>query len=237
MKPLIQSHLAADARQLAHDLADFVAARLHQGLAARGQALLIVSGGSTPVPFFEALRAQALDWPRVTITLADERWLPVDHADSNERLVRTHLLQGQAAGARFVPLFNGAATPQDGLAQTEQAMAALPWPAEVIVLGMGADGHTASLFPHAPELPAALDVSRPARCLAVGAPALPNVPVPRISLTRRALLDAGQVVVHITGAAKLALLNQARQAGPMADWPIRLALLASPVPCHVFHSP
>jgi 6-phosphogluconolactonase len=126
-------------------------------------------------------------------------------------------------------------TPVSGLADMQASLAALPWPADVVVLGMGGDGHTASLFPHMPEW-AALP-GDDARCMAVASPAAPNVPVPRLSLTPATLLDAKALVIHITGSAKLALLQQAQQAGPVADLPIRLALHQSPVPCTVFHSP
>jgi 6-phosphogluconolactonase len=235
MSALIHFHHASSPSLLAADLARYVADRLRAALAQRGHALLVVSGGSTPVPFFEALSGEALDWSRVTVTLADERWLPADHADSNERLVRQHLLREQAAAAPFVPLYNGALTPASGLADVQASLAALPWPADVVVLGMGGDGHTASLFPHMPEW-AALPADE-MRCMAVASPAAPNVPVPRLSLTPSALLDAKALLIHITGAAKLALLQQAQQTGPVADLPIRLALHQSHVPCTVFHSP
>lgn len=243
MTPLIHFHHAPSAQALARDVAEFVARGLRQGLQARERVLLVVSGGSTPVPFFDALAQCALDWPRVVITLADERWLPPDHADSNARLVAAHLLQGEAARAQFVPLYNGAATPHDGQAEIEQVLGALPWPAEVVVLGMGGDGHTASLFPDAPELPEALaglaaevigQVTP--RCLPVAAPTLPNVPVPRLTLTARALLDTRCVLLHVTGVAKWALLQQAIQDGPAAQWPVRLALHQGRAPCEVFHA-
>ncbi len=236
MPPSIHFHHAESAEVLALDLAGFVAQRLREGLAARGQALLVVSGGSTPVPFFKALSAMPLDWARVSVTLADERWLPPDHADSNERLVRENLLQREAARAAFLPLFNGAASPEVAAPAVAQSLARLPWPADVVVLGMGGDGHTASLFPHAPELTVALAEGEGPYCMSVVAPAAPNVPVPRLSLTRRALLDTRQLLVHITGASKLALIEQAMQDGPVAQWPIRLALHQSRVPCEVFHA-
>lgn len=240
MTPLIHFHHAPNAALLAKALADFVAQRLRVGLSERGQALLVVSGGSTPLPFFEALAQCDLDWSRVTITLADERWVPEDHVDSNARLVKAHLLQGRAAQANWVPLFNDEATPQRGQAAIEQTLAGLCWPADVVVLGMGGDGHTASLFPHAPELSAALarmQGSEPgSRCMAVAAPALPNVPAARLTLTARALLDTRCLVLHITGAAKWALLQSARQDGPLEQWPIRLALHQDRVPCEVFHA-
>lgn len=229
-------HHARCADALALDLANFVAHCLREGLTKRESALLVVSGGSTPVPFFKALSGMALDWSRVSVTLADERWLPPEHADSNEQLVRAYLLVGAASKARLVPLFNGAATPETAEPDVEKALNALPWPADVVVLGMGGDGHTASLFPHAPELAAALAEGEGPRCCPVAAPAAPNVPVPRLSLTRRALLDTRHLVVHVTGAAKLALIEQAAQDGPLETWPIRLALLQSRVPCEVFHA-
>jgi 6-phosphogluconolactonase len=235
MSALIHFHHASSPSLLAADLARFVADRLRAALAQRGQALLVVSGGSTPVPFFEALSGEALDWFHVTVTLADERWLPADHADSNERLVRRHLLRDGAAVAAFVPFYNGALTPVSGLADMQASLAALPWPADVVVLGMGGDGHTASLFPQMPEWDAMPGDG--VRCMAVASPAAPNVPVPRLSLTPATLLDAKALVIHITGAAKLALLQQAQQAGPVADLPIRLALHQSQTPCTVFHSP
>lgn len=236
MPPSIHFHHAESAEVLALDLAGFVAQRLREGLAARGQALLVVSGGSTPVPFFRALSVMPLDWARVSVTLADERWLPPDHADSNERLVRENLLQRDAAHASFLPLFNGAASAEVAAPAVAQSLTRLPWPADVVVLGMGGDGHTASLFPHAPELAVALAEGEGPLCLPVAAPAAPNVPVPRLSLTRRALLDTRQLLVHITGASKLALIQQAMREGPVAQWPIRLALHQSRVPCEVFHA-
>ena len=229
-------HEAPDALTLAQDLARFVAARLQEGLSQRGRAMLVVSGGSTPISFFQALAQSALDWPRVSITLADERWVPPDHADSNERLVRAHLLQGLASQAHFVPFKSADILAAQGVPKLEASLQALPWPADVVVLGMGADAHTASLFPGSAQLAEALDEARSARCLAIQAPPLPNVPVDRISLSKRALLDARQTVVHITGSAKLKLLTQARLPGPEDSMPIRLAWCGANIPCDVFYS-
>ncbi|MBA4108841.1 MAG: 6-phosphogluconolactonase [Leptothrix sp. (in: Bacteria)] len=229
-------HEAPDALTLAQDLARFVATRLQEGVSQRGQALLVVSGGSTPVPFFQALAPMAIDWPKVSITLADERWVPPDHADSNERLVRAHLLQGLAGQAHFVPLKTADAVAAHGVSELEAALQALPWPADVVVLGMGSDGHTASLFPGSAQLAEALDDGRAARCLAVSAPPLPNVPVDRVSLGKRALLDTRQVVIHITGPSKRQLLEQAMQAAPASPLPISVAWSRANIPLYVFYS-
>ena len=240
MRSLIHFHHASSSAVLALDVARFVAERLRTALLERPQALLVVSGGSTPVPFFEALSVEDMDWARVSITLADERWLPPDHADSNERLVRQHLLRERACAAHFVPLYNGAATPAQGQPRAEAALATLPWPADVTVLGVGSDGHTASLFPRASALltwpaDAAPHVGS-GLCMAVPVPEAPNVPVPRLSLTPQALLRASQLLIHVTGGVKLDILKQAQQAGPVADLPIRLVLRQTRVPCAVFQS-
>ncbi|MFN3886796.1 MAG: 6-phosphogluconolactonase [Aquabacterium sp.] len=231
----LNHHTAADAATLAANLARFTADRLQAALAERERVLLVLSGGSTPVPFFEALSRLPLDWSRVVVTLADDRWVPLDHADSNARLVRTHLLQGPAAAATFVPVSSEAPTPTDGQPAIEAELAGLPWPAEVTVFGMGGDGHTASLFPQAPELAAALDDAQAPLTMPVGAPAPPNVPVPRLTLTRRALLDTRCAVIHCTGAAKRALLQRASEAGEVAELPIRIVLQQDRVPVHIFH--
>lgn len=232
-------HEAADAHVLAELLAAWVSERLREGLAQRGQATLVVSGGSTPVPFFHALRDADLDWSHVTVTLADERAVSATHADSNARLVRTHLLQGRAAAAQWLPCL--AANPQpDELGAACDALqarlAALSWPVDVVVLGMGADGHTASLFPGAVELVQALADDGARRCLIAATPEAPNVPVPRLSWTPSALLDTRHLAIHTTGVVKRELLQRACSSDDVREMPIRLALWQDRVPCHLFHA-
>lgn len=233
--PIIHRAQRADAA--AAELAELVAQSLREAVAQRGRALLVVSGGSTPLPFFEALSRTELPWEGIWVTLADERWVEPDEIDSNERLVRAHLLAGPASRAHFVPLKNAAATPELGQAEAEAALARLPWPADVMVLGVGADGHTASLFPHARQWPQWLGARTGPRCAAVDAPAAPNVPVPRLSLTPTALLDAQLLVVHATGSTKWAVLQAAMQDGPVDTLPVRWVLIQRRVPCHVFIAP
>lgn len=232
-------HEAADAHVLAGLLAGWVAERLREGVAARGQATLVVSGGSTPVPFFQALREADLDWSRVTVTLADERAVPATHVDSNERLVRTHLLRGRAAQAHWLSCFAAGAR----LDQLEAAcdalqarLSALNWPVDVVVLGMGADGHTASLFPRSAELLKALAEGGERCCLVAEVPEAPNVPVRRLSWTPRALLATRHLAIHTTGVAKRELLQRACASDDVREMPIRLALWQDSVPCHLFHA-
>lgn len=215
-------------------IAAHVAHALRAAIAARGQASLAVSGGKSPIPMFEALREQALDWAKVTVVLVDERVVPRDHADSNTALVARHLLQGQAAAARFLPFFREVA-PQfnaevlDALVlDASDRTAALPWPLDVVVLGMGEDAHTASLFPGAPGYARAIATDQR---LAWVVP--DTAPHARISFTLSALLAARALVLSIAGTSKLAVY---RRAAEKADetLPISLVLNQSITPISVW---
>lgn len=229
----VQQYRYADGAQRAQALAEAAAEALRDGLRRRGAASLIVSGGRTPIPFFEALSSMALDWSGVTVSLADDRWVPADHADSNERLVRAHLLRAAAAAARFVPLVDATQTPQQHLAAAERALAQLPRPCDALVLGMGDDGHTASLFPGAPGTAEAMDLRQPQRVAAV-TPA--TAPHRRISLTLRALLDARLLLIHIAGEGKRAVIEHAARGTP-AQYPIAAVLQQQAVPVRLYFSP
>ena len=135
---------------LSQELAAQIAASLTAAIDARGLASLVVSGGRSPVRLFEILRAQAIDWDRVCIALADERWVDPQDAASNERLVRDVLLKDHAAVARFLGLKNGAPSPDLGAVSAWETFARVPRPFDAVVLGMGDDGHTLSLFPGMP---------------------------------------------------------------------------------------
>ncbi|MCK2184495.1 6-phosphogluconolactonase [Halomonas getboli] len=209
--------------QLARQLAEAVAEALRADLAERERALLVVSGGSTPVPFFEALAAMELPWSRVDVTLADERWVAEDAEDSNARLVRAHLIQGPAAAATFVPLTSAAATPEEGVAEVSERLAALTWPASVVILGMGGDGHTASLFPDSQELGLALSTAD-----SVVAVRTPSQPQPRITLSADRLHRCPRHFLHITGEEKRAVLGRALAGDDTRALPIR-AFLAGPL--------
>jgi 6-phosphogluconolactonase len=228
----VRQSLFDDGPAMAAALADRVAAMLRHALSQRGEASLVVAGGKSPVPVFQALAQRKLPWARVTVTLADERWLPPEHPDSNAGLVLAHLLKGPAAAARFVPLYGGEASPEAGLEACAARLAAMPRPFDVILLGMGEDGHFASLFPGGLGVPAMLEEEGPA----LGAVHPPAAPHPRMSLGLAALLDARQVLVQIQGPRKAAVLEAAAAASP-AHLPIAALLHQNRTPVQVFFSP
>lgn len=215
-----------DSEALAEALAGAVARDLRAAIARRGAASLALSGGRTPTRFFAALARQTLPWDKVAVTLVDERWVPPDHARSNEALLRGTLLAGPAAAARFVGLVTAEATPEAGLAEVSARIAGLPRPLDVVVLGMGADGHTASFFPGGDRLAEALDLAGSAMVLPQRAPGAGE---PRITLTLPLIAGAGRVYLHIEGAEKAEVLEAALAEGPVEAMPVRAVLWARPV--------
>jgi 6-phosphogluconolactonase len=201
---------AALATTLANDVERALAAALQE----RAFASLVVSGGKSPVPFFRRLSEAPLDWRRVQITLADERWVEADDAESNEGLVRRELLRQQAAHAQFVGLKNDAPTPQQGAARSWARIEPLPRPFDVVVLGMGTDGHTASLFPGSPGIAAALDPAAAPACVAMSAPAAPNL---RMSLNLAALLQSRRVLLQLDGERKWEVYREAARLAAADD--------------------
>ncbi|MCG8459386.1 MAG: 6-phosphogluconolactonase [Holophagales bacterium] len=220
--------------ELAEALAESVAEDLRKAIDARGKACLVVSGGTTPVPLFEGLSHQLLPWEKVSVTLADERWVTADHPASNEGLVRRHLLVEEAAEARFTGLVTEHGDPAEGEDACEARLRSLPRPFDVVVLGMGTDGHTASLFPGAPELGRGLDLDSDRSCLAIHPPGAEH---PRMSLTLRALLGSRRCIVHITGAEKWKVYRRALRPGPAEELPIRAVLGKGREPIDVYWAP
>ncbi|WP_060484627.1 6-phosphogluconolactonase [Pseudomonas sp. NBRC 111123] len=216
----VQVHDLADARALAATLAHDVAERLRAAIASKGQACVVLSGGRSPVPFLEQLASEQLDWAKVTVSLADERWVPVEHADSNAGLLARHLLKGAAAKARFVGLYQQAENLDAAAASADQALAELP-AIDVLVLGMGDDGHTASLFPNSPNLAEGLDPDSKRRCLPMLAPSVPHQ---RLSLTRSVLASAAFIALSVQGPGKLATLRAALAGNDLSEMPIRAFL-------------
>jgi 6-phosphogluconolactonase len=224
----------ADLDALSRALAEQVADALIAAIEARGRGSLVVSGGKSPIRFFEALRVKNLDWSRVSIALADERWVEPSDPDSNEKLVRDHLLRDLAAAARFTGLKTGAPTPALGAAEAWQAVAQIPRPFDIVILGMGDDGHTASLFPQSPNLSAAIDPTAAPGCVGMVAPTDPRA---RMSLNLPALLDSRGIVLLLNGGAKWQVYVSANEGGPVAEMPIRTVLRQRRTPVTVAWAP
>lgn len=201
------------------DLADVIASELRSALDHEDTVTLAVPGGTTPGPIFDALSAVHMDWERVNVVLTDERWVPETSDRSNTRLIRERLLTGQAAAARYIPLYADTPEPEASMdALSEQVRQVLP--INVLLLGMGADMHTASLFPGADRLEDAL---------ANDAPALmpmraPGAPEPRITLTAPVLKGALSTHVLITGAEKRAAVEKAHSLHDPLKAPISVVL-------------
>lgn len=212
--------------------AERLAQALEDGLAREGAASIAVAGGSTPADIYRRLSGRALDWSRVSVTLTDERWVDSASADSNARLVRETLLQAEAARARFVPLKDDAAPIPERAAETAEAALAPLQPLDAVLLGMGSDGHFASLFPGNPALAAGLDPRASRRVMAVPAGA-PAPPQPRLSLTLPAISSARLVLLVIRGSEKLEVLQRAREAA----LPVAALLDSPPDPLLIFWAP
>lgn len=224
----------ADMASLSRQVAGDIASRLARAVESRGLASLLVSGGRSPVKLFEQLRVQALDWSRVCVALADERWVDPTDAGSNEKLVRDVLLQDRAAAARFLGLKNAAPSPDLGAVSAWETFARVPRPFDVTVLGMGDDGHTASLFPGSPNLRSALNPAAAAGCVGMWAPSEPRA---RLSLNLSALLDSRRILILISGEDKWRTYAAASAAGALEDMPIRAVLRQERTPVEVLWAP
>ncbi|AZQ10610.1 6-phosphogluconolactonase [Shewanella khirikhana] len=212
-------------------LAERIARQLQEAVDARGKASLVVSGGSTPIKLFQTLSKKAIDWNEVFVTLADERWVDNDHKDSNERLVRENLLQHRAASAKFRGLKNMFTSAEEGAAMTSEQLANVPRPFDVVVLGMGNDGHTCSWFPCSKELDRALDSSN--LCEAVTPTTAPHE---RITMTKQAILNSRQIYLHLVGEQKLSVYRQALESDDVKAMPIRVVLGQHKTPLDVYWS-
>ncbi|SFP27179.1 6-phosphogluconolactonase [Tranquillimonas alkanivorans] len=200
------------------DLADKLAAELNGYLMNHEWATFAVPGGTTPGPIFDTLSGIKLDWSRVHVMLTDERWVPEDHPRSNTRLLRKHLLRDKAEAAKYIPLHADAMAPEDRIDELSGNVAA-ELPISVLLLGMGGDMHTASLFPGADRLQEALQDDAPPLMAMRGG----GANEPRITLTAPVLKGAMSTHVVITGPEKRAALEKAQKMKPL-DAPIALVL-------------
>jgi len=207
-----------DAAELAEAVAGDIGFIIESALDARGQALLAFPGGSTPGPIFTKLAQAKLKWKNVTIFPGDDRIVPVSDPLSNvAAIARTFL----PLGARVVPVVSEAAADyQEAGKAVDARLADLAWPPDLVWLGVGPDGHTASIFP-GPDLDAALNAPKGRRAVGVMPDPLPkDAPVARVTLTRQAILSARAITLVLQGAEKRAVLERALEDGPLSSVPI-----------------
>lgn len=191
---------------------------LRDGIEENGRASLVVSGGRTPAELFNALSKANLEWDKIDISLADERW--VDNTDdaSNEKMLRAKLLINNAANANFVALKTQHSDAQDAVLTCTDNIQKMRTPFDVLILGMGEDGHTASLFPCSEQITQGLDLESGNTVIAVQPTTAPNQ---RMSLTLPALLNSCQIFLHLTGESKKEVLNTVLSDDDALVMPIR----------------
>ena len=191
---------------LTKNFAEKIIELLEQAIKIKGKASLVVSGGSTPKPLFTFLSQTDFAWEKVSVTLADERWVDASHKDSNEKLVRDNFLINKATSAHFVSLTTDAENAQTAEAEISQRIDAIDNQFDVLILGMGEDGHTASLFPCSEEISEGLNMSRHLSAIATQPTTAPHQ---RMSMSLAKIVNAKNVFLHLTGAKKKAVLLDA----------------------------
>lgn len=207
----------ANGADLAEALATRVASALAEAVSARGEAAIAVSGGSTPKAFFAALSVKDIAWSKVVITLVDERFVPPESDRSNHALVSALLLKDKAAAAKFLPLYHAIADEEDAAFAATTDAKRLARPFDVVILGMGGDGHTASFFPGGNHLEQALNPRTPRGVITMRAEGAGE---PRLTFTFSSLQDARLLVLHIEGEAKKPVIDKALAEGAASTLPI-----------------
>ena len=232
----VSEHKFTAREQMLDALYDSMVADLEQALSAQARVTLLLSGGSTPAPLYRRLANAPLDWARVDIALVDERWVDNDDPASNERLLRETLLQGQAAAARFTAMKTTQPSAADAVDDCNRHYAALS-PCCLCLLGMGPDGHTASLFPAARGLEQALAAQQHCAAIVARQSAVTGDNLERMTLTPWSILQARKLVLLISGEDKWQIYRQARQTGASAELPVSLFLDQQQVPVEVYWAP
>ena len=222
----------------ADEMADAVAGDIgfivESAIDARNEALLALPGGSTPLPIFARLAEAKLPWKRVTIIPGDERLVPMDNELSNVRALARVFLP---AGARVVPITADIADYKLAGNSADARLQDLRWPPDLVWLGMGSDGHTASIF-NGPDMDDALNAPKARRAVGVMPEPLPEeAPVARVTLTRSAILSARTILITIMGDEKRALLKQAIEAGHSSKLPIGRVLAEAEQPIDIHWCP
>lgn len=203
--------------EVERELCSAITTALQKGIQTNGEASLLVSGGSTPIQLFKLLSKSDIEWKKVRVSLVDERFVKKNDENSNEYLVRNYLLKNNALEANFIPLLIDDTDGEVNLQAAKKLINKIPQPFTVIILGMGTDGHTASLFPDAPQLKLGMDLNFGESLLITEPQA---APFKRISFSRKAILNAKNIYLHYYGLEKKAIIEQVKEAADYEKFPI-----------------
>jgi 6-phosphogluconolactonase len=217
-----------NAEELAAAVSGDIGFIIESALDARNECLLVLPGGKSPIPVFEKLKTQKFPWKRVTIVPGDDRLVAVDDPLSNARLLATHFMP---LGARVLPIASANLGVRQAGDAADARLSDLKWPPDLVWLGMGANGHTASIF-HGPDYDEALSSKKRAIGLTPD-PLPPEAPVARVTLTRTAILSARAILLTIDGDEKKQVLEEALEEGAKSDWPIGRVLADAEQPIDI----
>lgn len=236
----INWNIGNNAAELAETLASDVQKQIENCICEQGSAVLALSGGSTPKPFFTALANKPIDWSKVVITLVDERWVDEANELSNAAFMRQHLFKQLPSHAKFAPLYRAAASPDDAFDEVLQKYCQLthsniqqPRTFDIVVLGMGGDGHTASFFPDAPNIDRLVSDDNSSALVSCNSK---TTQVPRITWSLGKLLDARFLALHFTGTSKKNVFDTALKQGPLAELPIRSVIFQNKTPLNIYYT-
>lgn len=239
-KPNVIWNEGADAQSLAENLAGELAVHINDAIRKNGNAVIAFSGGSTPKPMFQALAEHDIEWAKVVITLVDERWVPESHALSNAAFLKQYLLDLLPAETRFVPLYQAVQTVEASYplvlvdyCNATGSQVSDPRPFDIVVLGMGGDGHTASFFPDADNVAELVAINNTQPLLTCQSP---STQVERITWSLPVLLNTSFLALHFTGSGKLSVFDQAVDGGEVGELPIRCAIFQNRIPLHVYYA-
>ncbi|MDZ4761925.1 MAG: 6-phosphogluconolactonase [Alphaproteobacteria bacterium] len=222
-----------DRKRLFAGLCTDLCERLAYTVSRKRKASMALAGGATPAPLYESMSSLLLPWEKISLTVTDERWVSVEDPASNEHLVRDQLLRRRAAGATFISFKTNHAKASGGAIVTERRISAI-MPFDICLLGMGPDGHIASLIPGADGFEAAVNPSGTRRVAGIHAPGAPGSPE-RMTLTLTGILASRRIVLLFMGQEKLNIYNQAKEGS--GDSPVRDLLAQKKIPVHAFWAP
>lgn len=215
-----------------------IATWLNSAIVVKGQGSLMLSGGRSPLGLFPHLQAAPIDWIEINIGLVDERWVAPDDAASNEGLLRRALLQGPVAEANFLPMKTKDDDPKAAVTVIDALYKKAQPPFDVVVLGLGEDGHTASLFPRGRGLDNALhSQDHLVAPLYAKRSSVTGAHTIRMSLTVKAISQAHHRLFILLGSDKKAVFERALDAGPVEDMPVRAIIRDGAAPCDIFYAP